>query len=118
MPTPRSTAVLAGALALATALSVAVAVAPAPATAAAVAPKTVQAPTVARTAVVGKPPKNYAIQPGTYFSFPNRTAGSRVNIRNRVLNTVMSTWGGPRTRCTSRWPATARSGWPPGRSTT
>ncbi len=96
MPTPRSTAVLAGALALATALSVAVAAAPAPATAAAVAPKTVQAPTVARTAVSGQPPKNFAIQPGTYFSFPNRTAGSRVNIRNRVLNTVMSTWGGPK----------------------
>jgi hypothetical protein len=100
MPTPRSTALLAGALALATALSVAVTTAPATATATATAPAvrsaSVQTPTVARTAVVGRPPKNYAMGPGTYFSFPNRSLASSVNIRNRVLNTVMSTWGGPR----------------------
>src|SRR6478609_5020238 len=90
MPTPRRTVLLAGALALATAMSVAVTEVPATAAAPAVSPAVVPA------TVVGKPPKNFAIMPGTYFSFPNRTAGSRVNIRNRVLNTVMSTWGGPK----------------------
>ena len=99
MPTSRSTVFLAGALAVATALSLAVTAAPATATAPSAAPAVAPAaaPTLARTAVVGQPPRNLPIGQGTYFSFPNRTAGSRVNIRNRVLNTVMSTWGGRRT---------------------
>jgi hypothetical protein len=62
------------------------------------------APTVAPTAatststtpVIGQPPMNFSVLPGTYFSFPNRSKLERLNIRNRVLNTVKSVWGGPR----------------------
>ncbi len=45
---------------------------------------------------VGKPPSNYVMAPTSYFSFPNRTKGERLAIRNRVLSTIKSVWGGPR----------------------
>jgi hypothetical protein len=46
--------------------------------------------------VVGQPPRNYVIPPGSYFSYPNRSKAERMAIRNRVLFTVQSVWGGPR----------------------
>ncbi len=33
------------------------------------------------------------MKPGSYFSYPNKTKLDRVNIRNRVLGMVNSTWG-------------------------
>lgn len=42
---------------------------------------------------LGKPPANLPITAGSYFSYPNRTYGESVAIRNRVLNTINSTWG-------------------------
>ena len=42
---------------------------------------------------MGLPPSNAAVTPGNYYSYPNRTWASKVAIRNRVLNTVNSTWG-------------------------
>jgi hypothetical protein len=55
------------------------------------------APAVTPTATaVGTPPGNFAVLPGTYFSFPNTSTAARYNIRNRVLLTINSVWGGPR----------------------
>ncbi len=45
----------------------------------------------------GRPPRNYVIAPGSYFSFPNRSKSDRVAIRNRVIATINSVWGGPKT---------------------
>jgi len=39
------------------------------------------------------PPSNATMKPGSYFSYPNRSSADRVAIRNRVLNTINSTWG-------------------------
>jgi PLD-like domain len=33
------------------------------------------------------------MKPGNYFSYPNRSTASKLAIRNRVLNTINSTWG-------------------------
>ena len=63
---------------------------PAPAASAA-APAAVPAATA-----VGEPPRNFAVLPGSYFSFPNSTTARKYNIRNRVLYTVQGTWGGPK----------------------
>ncbi|MEO7350681.1 MAG: phospholipase D-like domain-containing protein [Marmoricola sp.] len=41
----------------------------------------------------GKPPANKTITEGDYFSYPNRSFSYAVAIRNRVLNTINSTWG-------------------------
>ena len=48
--------------------------------------------------VVGKPRVNLATQPGTVFSYPNRGKKKQRTIRKRILNTIRSTWGGPRYR--------------------
>jgi len=48
---------------------------------------------VARAAASGTPPSNYAMRPGNYFSYPNKAYANKVNIRNRVLAMVNSTWG-------------------------
>ena len=42
-------------------------------------------------------PLNYVIPAGSYFSFPNRGKAAKFAIRNRVLATIKSTVGGPRT---------------------
>ena len=47
--------------------------------------------------VAGQPPSNYRIAPTSYFSFPNRSRASKLEIRNRVLRTINSTWGGRKT---------------------
>jgi hypothetical protein len=41
----------------------------------------------------GQPPLNQPIRPGNYFSYLQSSGASQVAIRNRVLNTVKSTWG-------------------------
>ena len=51
---------------------------------------------VAARRVAGQPPRNYAIPAGVHFSFPNKGKRAKVAIRNRVLYTVQSVWGGPR----------------------
>ena len=68
---------------------------------------------------VGTPPRGYLVAPTSYFSFPNRSRAERVAIRKRVLLSIQSTWGGPRTRGRhSAARRTARSASPPGPSTT
>jgi hypothetical protein len=46
--------------------------------------------------VVGQPPGRYTIPPNSYFSYPNRGKKAKFAIRNKVLATINSTWGGPR----------------------
>lgn len=60
------------------------------------APVTEPAPAVTLPAAVATkaPPANYAMAPGTYFSFPNRGKKARNEIRGRVLSMIRSTWGG------------------------
>ena len=49
-----------------------------------------------RAQLLGVPKRSYVVPPDTYFSFPNRSAAESLAIRNRVLATVQSTWGGRR----------------------
>jgi len=53
--------------------------------------------TLAGSAVVGQPSTNYVFPPTSYFAYPNRGAAARQAIRLRVLNTIRSVWGGPKT---------------------
>ena len=46
---------------------------------------------------VGQPKRNYVIKPTSYFSFPNRSRRERLAIRNKVLATIQSVWGGRKT---------------------
>ncbi len=41
---------------------------------------------------------NYVPTSRPYFAYPNGKKADKVAIRNRVLKTIQSTWGGPRTR--------------------
>jgi hypothetical protein len=50
-----------------------------------------------RSATVGRPARNYVIPRTSYFSYPTGSYAAKVQIRNRVLYTVQSVWGGPRT---------------------
>jgi hypothetical protein len=94
----RGSALLAGLVAISSVLALGGTAAAAPTvspTVSAVAkPAAVSAP-AAKTAAArsGRPPSNYAMKPGNYFSYPNRTPVWQVNIRNRVLAMVNSTWG-------------------------
>ncbi len=54
-------------------------------------------PAVARAAT-GRPRVNYVPTSRSYFSYPNRGRAARLAIRNRVLRTIQSTWGGHKTR--------------------
>ena len=63
---------------------------------ASVAPRT-STPTVARAAI-GRPRVNYVPTSRSYFSYPNRGKAAKMAIRNRVLRTIQSTWGGHKTR--------------------
>jgi hypothetical protein len=47
---------------------------------------------------VGRPPVNAPPRPGSVFNYPNRGKKAQTRIRNRVLNAINSTWGGPRNR--------------------
>ncbi len=46
--------------------------------------------------VAPRPRRSYAMPPGSYFSYPNRSKKERRAIRNRVLLTIRSVWGGRR----------------------
>jgi phosphatidylserine/phosphatidylglycerophosphate/cardiolipin synthase-like enzyme len=59
-------------------------------------------------AVVGQPRRNYVIPPSSYFSFPNRSKMERLAIRNRVLYTIQSTWGGARNSLGGPLPANGK----------
>ncbi len=50
-----------------------------------------------KAATVGRPSRNYVIPRTSYFSYPTGRYAAKVQIRNRVLYTVQSVWGGPRT---------------------
>ena len=58
--------------------------------------------------VVGQPRRNYVIPAGSYFSFPNRSKMDRLAIRNRVLYTIQSTWGGRRNSLGGPLPANGK----------
>ncbi len=62
----------------------------------AAAPAAARSLAAART--VGKPPANLPTRPASVFSMPNRGKKTQRVIRKRILNTINSTWGGPRTR--------------------
>ncbi len=87
----RTPSVLTVLLALLAPLTVTLGAGPAEATVSAVAPAAV-APTA-----VGQPRGNYVPTSRSYFSFPNRSGAEGLAIRNRVLKTIQSTWGGPKT---------------------
>jgi phosphatidylserine/phosphatidylglycerophosphate/cardiolipin synthase-like enzyme len=46
---------------------------------------------------VGTPPGSYVPTATSYFSYPNTNRSDSLAIRNRVLRTINSTWGGGRT---------------------
>src|SRR6476661_7692327 len=70
----------------------------APATGVAV-PSRGSAPTTAAAAArIGAPRVDYVPTSRAYFSYPNRKKSDRMVIRDRVLKTIQSTWGGHRTR--------------------
>jgi len=48
------------------------------------------------TSVIGQPPRGYVVPPGSYFSYPNIGRAQRLAIRNRILYTIQSVWGGRR----------------------
>jgi phosphatidylserine/phosphatidylglycerophosphate/cardiolipin synthase-like enzyme len=54
------------------------------------------ATTTASSSRAGAARLNYVIPAGSYFSYPNRGRAAKMAIRNRVLATIKSTWGGPR----------------------
>jgi phosphatidylserine/phosphatidylglycerophosphate/cardiolipin synthase-like enzyme len=61
------------------------------------APATIS-PTLARAAAtVGQPSTNYVPPPTSFFSYPNRGRAGQQAIRIRVLKTIRSVWGGPKT---------------------
>ena len=47
--------------------------------------------------MLGTPPRSYLVPATSYFTFPNGGTRERQAIRSRVLKTINSTWGGPRT---------------------
>ncbi len=55
------------------------------------------APAASSARVAGQPPQNYVIPATSYFAYPNRSGAERMAIRGRVLRTIQSTWGGPKT---------------------
>jgi hypothetical protein len=57
-----------------------------------------QQPSVGARASAWTPPRNYVMPPGSAFSFPNARKADKFAIRNRVLLTIQSVWGGPRDR--------------------
>ena len=48
------------------------------------------------TRVVCQPSRNYVMPATSFFSYPNRSGAERHAIRKRVLRTINSVWGGPR----------------------
>jgi subtilisin family serine protease len=52
----------------------------------------------AAPAAPGRPSVNYVPTSRAYFAYPNRGQAQQMVIRNRVLHTIQSTWGGRRTK--------------------
>lgn len=48
---------------------------------------------VAQPGATMTPPSRAPMGQGAHFSYPNRSSAERVAIRNRVVNTINSTWG-------------------------
>jgi phosphatidylserine/phosphatidylglycerophosphate/cardiolipin synthase-like enzyme len=100
----RSPALVAGILVLASTLSMAGTAAAVPGSQPtssykpAVTKPAVSKPAIGVRAVAGQPPRNYVIPNGPRFAFPNRTKAEKLAIRNAVLLTIQSTWGGVRDR--------------------
>lgn len=94
----RSVASAAGLLMLASSLSEAGTAAATPAAPAAVSVTSPARSVAAKSAARYTPARNYAVPPGTYFSFPNTNAADKFAIRNRVLFTIQGVWGGPHDR--------------------
>lgn len=65
-------------------------------------------PRTVTTTSVGRPAANYVFPASSVFSYPNRSKKERLAIRNRVLLTVRSTWGGPRTRLGTPMPGNGK----------
>ena len=59
-------------------------------------------------AQIGRPAANYVFPASSVFSYPNRGKKERMAIRNRVLLTIRSTWGGPRTRLGTPMPGNGK----------
>ena len=59
---------------------------------------TTSSPATSAASRIGAPRVNYVPTSRAYFSYPNRKKSERMTIRNRVLKTIQSTWGGHRTR--------------------
>ena len=57
---------------------------------------------------IGRPPLDAPMRPGSVFSYPNRGKTRQVAIRNRVLHTIKSTWGGRRYSSGSVYPTNGR----------
>jgi phosphatidylserine/phosphatidylglycerophosphate/cardiolipin synthase-like enzyme len=93
MPVRRTSVIVFALAVLATMLAVT-----GPSTAAAPA-STATAATAAKPAarVVGQPRTLYTVPANSYFSYPNAGKKAKYAIRNKVLATINSTWGGPRT---------------------
>ncbi len=91
MPVRRtSVALFCGALVASTLTAVSASTASSSAAAPAAAPRAVAA------RVAGQPPQNFVAASGAVFAFPNRGA-EKMAIRSRVLRSINSTWGGPKT---------------------
>ena len=57
---------------------------------------------------VGQPPRNYVMPATSYFSFPNRSKKERKVIRDRVLYSIQSVWGGRRNSLGTPLPANGK----------
>ncbi|MCW2808897.1 MAG: hypothetical protein JWQ93_2852 [Marmoricola sp.] len=55
--------------------------------------------------VVGQPPRSYVPPATSFFSFPNRSRIEQKAIRDRVLYTIQSVWGGARNSLGTPLPA-------------
>jgi hypothetical protein len=94
MPVRRTSVVLVAAAMLASPLAIAgSSSAAAPTTSANAAAKTAAKPP---PKVAGRPPGKFTIPANSFFSYPNAGKQKEMAIRNRVLMTINSTWGGPR----------------------
>lgn len=51
----------------------------------------------------GRDYKYFTSPSGFFYSFPNTNYADKVQIHNRILNTIKSTWGGPRASSVNVW---------------
>jgi hypothetical protein len=96
MATRRTTAPSRLVLAVVLALAAGLLTPATPAASAAGVPTVAAVPRQVSTASIGRPSRGYVIPSSSYFSYPNRSTLDRYAIRNRVLYTIQSVWGGAR----------------------